>query len=946
MAIQNAPLATFNRGIVDQRALGRTDIKRIALSADTQTNWMPRILGSMTLRPGMQKIANTHGDKRAKYIPFVFSTSPDRVESGDLSLLEITASTMRVIIDDVVVTRPFNSTTIANGLFTDGIASWTDADETGAASVAVAGGYMGLTGTRFNAAIRRQEVAVAEANPQTGMVRATRPLLLSHEGRVTPPPGESVQPSGALGIPLHAMKIRVEFGPVTIKVGATAGDDDYFTTSLDTGVHSLAFYPKGNFFIQFENREEWQALVDSIEIESAGDLHIPTPWGDADLRTLRWQQSANIIFVASGNKQQYRIERRGTTSWSVVKYETEDGPFRSLNVSTATLTSDALSGEATVTASQDVFNRGHIGSIFQMRSVGQKVSASITGQGQFTDSIRVVGVGNTRVFDVDITGTWTATVTLQRSIDDEGSWTDVTTYTGNQNTTHNDQLDNVITFYRLGVDTGDFTSGTAVATLEWSGGGITGTFRVHTFTSATSIKAAILKRLGQTSATNEWNEGVWSDSRGWPTATTIYEGRLWWTGRDWIIGSVSDAFASFDEEIEGDSGPVIRTLGSGPVDKINWLLAMQRLIIGTEGSEVSARASAFDEPLSPDEFNIKEASTQGSADIPAIKVDSRGLFVNRALFRLIELDFDFSANDYQGSDLSLLAPEIGAPGFVAMAVQRNPDTRLHVPRSNGTVAVLVYDPAEEVRAWVEIETGDADGVNGVVEDVAVLPGTEEDAVYYQVLRVINGVKRRFLEKWAKESDSVGGTLSKMADSFVHFRQAASATISGLDHLEGEAVVVWADGKCLDDASGNIATFTVSNGSITATDGGSSTTVSEGIVGLPYTGTFKSGTLPYAANLGTELGQRQRITNIALLLYKTHHRGITFGPDVSNLDPLPQVVQGATVADDTVHSFLTQEAVTFPGNTVVDARLVLRGHAPRPVTVVAAVLSLATIEHQP
>src|SRR3546814_1205797 len=96
-----------------------------------------------------------------------------------------------------------------------------------------------------------------------------------------------------------------------------------------------------------------------------------------------------------------------------------------------------------------------------------------------------------------------------------------------------------------------------------------------------------------------WSESTWSEHRGWPTAVEFYEGRLWWTGRDKIIGSVSDAFESFDDEIEGDSGPINRSLGSGPIDFINWLIGADRLLIGTESAEIAARSSSFDEPLTP-----------------------------------------------------------------------------------------------------------------------------------------------------------------------------------------------------------------------------------------------------------------------------------------------------------------------------------------------------------
>ena len=940
MAIEAAQMATFNRGIIDRKALGRVDIKRIALSAEVQTNWIARTLGSMTLRPGMEKIISHLGDKPPKMIPFIFGTN-------DTALCELTGGKMRVLIDDQLVQRPTVNTTILNGTFDSDLTSWTDADESGATSAFLAGGYMSLKGTRFNSAIRRQEVSVSTlATSSPGMVRAERPLLLSREGRVIPiEPAGSVQPAQTTGVPEHALKIVVQRGPVTLKVGSIAGEDDYVATVLGTGNHSLAFNPKGNFFVEFSQREEYEVLVDSVVVETGGDMIIDTPWDTVDMFKLRWTQSADVMFVAGDPDQQYKIERRNKgRSWSVVKYETEDGPFRSVNIGTTTITSDALSGEATLTASKDLFNSGHVGSLFRLRSVGQKVSADITAEGNWTDAIRVVGVGTSRKFEVDITGTWTATVTLQRSIDDESSWTDVITYTTNQDTTHSDSLDNVIAFYRLGVDTDDFTSGTATCTLEWSGGGISGVARIHTFTSATSVKASIVKRMGQTTATNEWSEGIWSTFRGWPTAVVLYEGRLWWTGHDWIIGSVSDAFASFDDDVEGDSGPIIRTIASGPVDIINWLLALQRLIIGTEGSEISARASAFDELLTPSEFNIKEASTLGSAPLNPVKVDARGLFVAKSQFRLYDLNFDFGANDYIPTDLSMLVPNIGSPGFVHMVVQRYPDTRILVLRSDGTVAMLVYDPAEEVRCWLNVETGDADGVNGVIEDSVILPEKEEDQVYYSVLRIIDGKQHRFLEKMAKESECVGGTLNKQADSFIEFHQEASSTIN-VPHLIGESVVVWADGKCLRDTDDEIATFTVdSSGNITVTNDGSSYSASDGIAGLGYTAQFKSAKLPYGAtNLTAVLGKRQRISEIGFLLENTHHLGLEYGRDFDNMDNLPQVIEGTTVSADTIHSFIEEGGIAFPGETDTNIRLALQAKAPRPATVIASPIEITTKE---
>src|SRR3546814_8039553 len=111
--------------------------------------------------------------------------------------------------------------------------------------------------------------------------------------------------------------------------------------------------------------------------------------------------------------------------------------------------------------------------------------------------------------------------------------------------------------------------------------------------------------------------------------TTLFRSRLWHAGREEVIGSVSDAFDSFDDTIEGNSGPISRTIGSGPIDFINWLLPLQRLLIGTEGAEISARSSSLDEQLTPTNFGLKTTSTYGSAAVAAVAVDDSGLYVQQ-----------------------------------------------------------------------------------------------------------------------------------------------------------------------------------------------------------------------------------------------------------------------------------------------------------------------------
>lgn len=904
MGRQNLAYLAFNRGLVSPLALARADIKRMALSAEVHTNYAPNELGSMTLRPGLGYIVTTKSNNEARCIPFVFSTS-------DVARVEFTNLIMRVLVADVPVTRVAVSSVVVNGDFNANLANWTDNDEAGGLSVWVAGGYMGLNGNGTAAAIRDQTVTVAVAD-------------------------RGVE---------HALRILIANGPVTLRVGTGTTDDSYVReTSLDTGEHSLAFTPTNDFNIRFLARLKRQVQVNSCNVEAAGVMAITSPYATADLDYIVGgpdSQSGDIIFVACEGYQQTKVERRAARSWSLVYYYAEDGPLRNPNVGPITITPSVIFGNGSLTASAPLFRTTHVGAIYRLTSAGQTVTATITAQNTFTLAIEVNGVGAQRVFTEQISGLsgTGSTVTLQRSlVSSTGPWTDyVGGIVADQTVSVDDALDNQTIWYRIGVKTGGYAAGTIQTDLIYQNGSVDGFVRVVSYTSNLLVGMEVLTDLGGVAATDDWAEGQWSDLRGWPSAGAFYEGRLWWGGLNGVNGSVSDAFYSYLDTTEGDSGPISRSIGSGPVDRINWMLPLQRMILGAEGGEFSARASSFDEILTPTNFNMKPASSQGSGPVQGVKIDSRGIYVQRGGTRVYELSFDGETYDYGSTQLSALCPEIGQPSIIRMAVQRQPNTRVHFVRSDGTAAIVVYNKSENLICWWDVET------DGNIEDVSVLPGaegTEEDQVYYVVARTVNGVTVRNHEKWAKESECIGGTTNKQADAFITGTNApASATIA-LPHLPGATVVVWYDGKCESDADGDPKTYTA--------DGAGNVTIGETcttwVAGLAYTAQWQSAKLnQLQAQLGTPLVQHKKLNGLGLVLANTHHRGIKVGQDFTNMRGMPTTEGGKPVPADTVWAHYDAPTFAVNGSWDTDARLCLQSQAPRPATVVAAVVDVTLNE---
>lgn len=890
-----AALLAFNRGRISPLALARVDFKRTALSSETQTNWLPRALGSMMLRPGLKYTGATRSNLASVTIPFVFSHS-------DTARIELTNQKMRVWVDDDLVTRASVTTAITNGTFDADISGWSDQDGGTAASTWHANGHMQLVGDGTAAAKRRQQVTVSGANISAR----------------------------------HALNIEIVRGPVILRVGSTAGGDEYITeTELQTGTHSLAFTPTGDFYIDVFNYNIPLALIDSITVAASGTMELTAPWTAADLDLLRWDQSGDVVFVAASGYRQRRIERRASDSWSIVTYQSDNGPFRVQNTGPVTITPSATTGDITLTASQSLFRASMGGTLFKITHTGQRATASLSGADQFSDYIRVTGVDATRQFALILTGTWSATVTLQYSVSEPGSWVDATsgTFTANTAIAYDDTLDNQVIYYRVGVKSGNYTSGTVSVSLSISSGSQTGIARITSYTSGTVAGAAVLSAFSATTASSDWSESYWSDYRGFPSSAAFYEGRLWWAGKDRKWGSVSDGFSDFDDETEGDSGPINRSIGSGPVDTIHWLLPLQRLLSGADGAIRSARSTSLDEPLTPTNYNLKEISTQGASPIPAVKIDTSGVFVGRGGTRVYEAAYDPSGYDYGVSELTQLVPEIGEPSIVKMVVQNRPERRLHCIRSDGTVALMVYDRQEEVTCWVDYET------DGDVEDAVVLPGDAEDQVYYTVKRTIDGSTVRYHEKFASESDCRGFPEAKLADAFIEYSGAATTTISGLSTLEGESVVCWgwntttpftnADG----DAIGrNFGTFVVSGGQIT----GLSAEVTDAIVGLAYSATFKSSKLSEAPD---ELSRKKRVTRVGVVARWLHASGLQYGPSFDDLDDLPAIEDGTDVSSNDMRTAYDEPTFAFPGTWDSDSRVCLKASAPKPCTVLACVVDL-------
>ncbi|QDP64369.1 MAG: hypothetical protein GOVbin52_42 [Prokaryotic dsDNA virus sp.] len=707
-------------------------------------------------------------------------------------------------------------------------------------------------------------------------------------------------------------------GDLLMRVGTTAGAQDIVADlRCSHGFHIVSFTPGvSTYYLEFGLPAIGKAGLRDFERVAAGRFEIDTPWVESELDLVRLQQSLNVVYAAVSTKRPRVIERRGDTSWSIRDYDYTDGPFNPLNGSTYTLTPSALTGEVTITANTALFTSLDVGMLLKLTHTGQYETASATAVDTTTDAIRVSGLDTSRRFTYAVTGSFTATVVLERSVGNELSYETVQTFTGAASGTYDDELDNQIIYYRLRVSA--YTSGTVGLELRHSQGVTDGVARIFSVDADNQVTADVLSPFSKTSATTLWYMGAWAARFGWPAAVGMQDGRLaLGRGDNYWLSAADD----FESQLVGanDADAISRTL-TGKMNSIAWLKGAKNLLAGTTGAEHIITAGEYSEILTPSTAFSRPVSSRGSAQAEACMIDTAVAFISRSRKR-IYLAVPADGDGYQLIDLTRLHPDIGgASGFKEIAFQTEPHPRLWCVRNDGAIAVLLLVPEEEIVAWTRYTSTGA-----TFESVAVIPaGVADDGVYFVTHRPDVSATDRYIEKLAPES------FTDLEDAWrlqcaVEYSGAATTALTGLDHLEGEEVYVWGNGR-------QSGPYTVSSGAITC-----DYEVTYAVIGLLYEGKYKGPRITWGASAGTAVMQEKLIKILGLMLYRTPGGMIRIGQsfDADKMTGLEDRQTGLTY-DSALQEWTEDKRLNVDGFSDPDARLHISMPGAGPATVLGLI----------
>jgi hypothetical protein len=593
-------------------------------------------------------------------------------------------------------------------------------------------------------------------------------------------------------------------------------------------------------------------------VEIAGvPVEVATPYTQGELRELRLEQSADVLYIAHRAHPPAKLQRLAADQFRYQVINFRPPPTFEQEITPAadlTLTATVGTGQ-TATASASVFLAGDVGR--QIRS----------GPGRAV--ITVVG-GATSV-TIDILDDFTTTGPIPA-----GQWTmDGTANAGTLTTSGTTPVNASVVLtaslaaFRIPADENAYV---------YMNNGIV---RITEFVSDTVVHGVIVKEMTQTdppdfvAGAGGWTleRPIWTALLGYPGVVALHDQRLWYAGSDQkpdgFWGSVVGDYENFAAGSD-DADAVAFGIAASGVNMIRWMKGLSDgLGLGTVSNELLATGGT-DAPITPTQITVKDQTTFGSDyTVDAIRVSNVVIFLQRGALRVREFAFDFvNVNAYVAPDLAIIAEHLTRPGVVEMAYASSPDSILFCIRPDGVLLTMTYERPEQVIGWAHHDT------QGTYESVAVIPNNcgTGDEVWVAVRRAIASgaywadgywadgfwadgywaedaeVERRGLEIFDGAMNTDAGRL---------YAGPAVGTFSGLGHLEGLTVKVITD-------TGTVYDLLVAGGEVTLPNGVTTTSAE---AGLYYQSTIQ--TLRPELATGIAQARKKHWNHVTLRVACTH-----------------------------------------------------------------------------
>ena len=374
-------------------------------------------------------------------------------------------------------------------------------------------------------------------------------------------------------------------------------------------------------------------------------------------------------------------------------------------------------GAVLLTANQPVFADGHIGSLWQL---GARRAARLIQSGLGGDaSTGYVRVGRGAGYLIHTTGTFNATITIERSYDDGATWEEV----ARQEKENFDQYaavelsDNA----RYRVTMSDYVSGTCTVSISVEAHMAYGIVEILDVVSETEAQAVVRVPLPSTAATKYWSEGAWSGVRGYPRAGGLFDNRLvaMATPSDPTTIWMSRTNQHTNMRAGADAADaLIFTLTTGTGDPFLWLHADRvRSFVGTASAILEVAAANPQASVAPSNpLAIVRRVELGTCAIQPVLAQSSLIFVGPDRKRVMHTMYDWQQDRVISPDLAFDCPGLTEAAIKEIVYQPTPFPIVWFLLHSGQMVGMTYEERYDrlITGWHLHD--------GPIDSIAVLPG--------------------------------------------------------------------------------------------------------------------------------------------------------------------------------------------------------------------------------
>ena len=612
---------------------------------------------------------------------------------------------------------------------------------------------------------------------------------------------------------------------------------------------------------KLDNAAVFNRILTAVEIRdlvtagTTSPYSIVSPYTSAQAFQFHVTQSADVMYIAHEDVHPKKLSRLSDTSWTIKDVPFTGGPFLVENTDSTHLVGFARTGgtamseyyfpagaTGTLTATaHSPFNSDMVGALWAVNHTRPDNTTEVFAQDtNITPTLETFARGAIKTkgdYTCDI-NTFGATEGAQTAVlwrkEGEGTWQRYRTFKAATAFSATEDEDDV--YYAMTRSVGTL-KGAFTAKDQYNQGIV----KITSFISSSVVSVEVVDPVLSDNSTDAavttsmWAEGAWSNYRGYPRTVTFFEDRLWWASStnnpDTLWSSKSSLYEDMSYSVLGvDSDAITFPINDNEVSQIQWMQARQVMAVGAANKEYRFGASDITKPTTPSDRKATPQTSEGSHTIqPKILKDSIFFFQSLGK-KLGKMKFDAISENFDVEDATMLAYRLFDSTPVDMVIQRVPDSIIWTVRTDGVVPTLTYEPKEDVLGWARQIFGnsaDVETPTGTVESAAVIHGDDEDEVWLSILW--DSLSARHIVKFKPRDFGSDIEDAFYVDSgYTYDGVAVDHISSGIDHLIGETVSIFADGEVFDDAVVN------GNGYIDLKKATVTTKASVVQVGLPYT----------------------------------------------------------------------------------------------------------------